>query len=284
MLWKCTKMLFEGFAAISSISFAALYLLQNKLVYPSWAQGARDFVDTPESYNLPYKLVRLTTKDNVNIEAYDIQNKESSSTVLILCPNAGNIGYFIPIADIFYRQLGMSVFIYSYRGYGHSEGSPSEHGLKMDADCVMSHLSKDPFHKTQKLVLYGRSLGGANAIYIASKYPQLCDAVILENTFLSIRKVIPYVFPLLKYFTIMCHEVWNSESEIANCDPTVPFLFLRGLRDEIVPPMHMKQLFDLCPSNQKRVFEFPLGSHNDTIIQPGYWEMIREFLEAYGCI
>lgn len=89
----------------------------------------------------------------------------------------------------------MSVFIYSYRGYGNSEGSPSEKGLKLDADCVISHLSTDSFHSKRKLVLYGRSLGGANALYIASKFRDLCDGVILENTFLSIRKVIPYIFP-----------------------------------------------------------------------------------------
>lgn len=279
-------MFVEGLAAVGSISFTALYMLQNRLIYPSWAQGARNYVDTPDSYDLPYHRITLTTRDNIKIEAYDIQNtsSNSSSTALILCPNAGNIGYFISIADIFYRQLGMSVFIYSYRGYGHSEGSPTEAGLKLDADRVISHLSTDPFHKTKKLVLYGRSLGGANAIYIAATYPHLCDGVILENTFLSIPKVIPYVFPALKYFSSMCHEVWNSEEEILKCDPTVPFLFLRGLKDEIVPPAHMKQLFEVCPSNDKKVFEFPLGSHNDTIIQEGYWAIVRDFLEEYGLI
>lgn len=279
-------MFVEGFAALTSVSLTALYFMQNRLIYPSWAQGARDFVDTPDSYDLPYQRLTLTTSDGIKIEAYDIQNVNSgvSSTVLILCPNAGNIGYFISIADIFYRQLGMSVFIYSYRGYGHSEGYPSEKGLKLDADCVMSHLAADPFHKANKLVLYGRSLGGANAIYIASKFSNLCDAVILENTFLSIPKVVPYVFPALKYFSGMCHEVWNSEAEILKCDATLPFLFLRGLKDEIVPPSHMKKLYELCPSSNKQVFEFPLGYHNDTIIQEGYWIIVRNFLEEFGLI
>lgn len=196
----------------------------------------------------------------------------------------GNIGYFIPIIDIFYRQFGMSVFIYSYRGYGNSEGSPGEQGLKLDADCVMSHLSTDPFHAKRKLVLYGRSLGGANALYIASKFRNLCDGVILENTFLSIRKVIPYIFPLLKRFTVLCHEIWNSESLMGSCSPETPFLFLSGLKDEIVPPFHMRKLYETCPSANKKIFEFPLGSHNDTIIQDGYWDIVREFLVEKGFI
>lgn len=279
-------MFVEGVAAVASVSLAALYVMQNRLIYPSWAQGARGHVDTPASYGLPYRLVQLTTSDGVRIEAYDMQNTSvgSESTVLILCPNAGNIGYFVPIADVFYRQLGMSVFLYSYRGYGHSGGSPSEKGLKLDADCVMSHLATDPFHKKNKLVLYGRSLGGANAIYIASKFASLCDAVILENTFLSIPKVVPYVFPALKYFSGMVHEIWNSEALIKGCDETLPFLFLRGLKDEIVPPSQMRKLYDDCPSRNKQVFEFPLGTHNDTIIQDGYWDLVRDFLQQYGLI
>ncbi|AQZ11752.1 YNL320W [Zygosaccharomyces parabailii] len=286
MLWGLLKMLVGGCAALVSLSLAALYVLQNRLVYPSWAQGARDKVDTPDSYGLPYKKLVLTTGDGVKIEAYDMQNTsaESTSTVLILCPNAGNIGYFIPIADMFYRQMGLSVFIYSYRGYGHSEGTPSEVGLKKDADAVIQHLSTDKFHKSKKLILYGRSLGGANAIYISAKYSQLCDAVILENTFLSIREVIPYLFPVLKYFKGLCHDTWNSKQDIVNCDASLPFLFLCGLKDEIVPPSHMKKLAELCPSNNKQVFEFPFGYHNDTIVQDGYWDIIQDFLEQHGFI
>ena len=107
-----------GVITLSAISLATLYIFQNKLVYPSWAQNARKHVDTPAIRGLPYERIVLTTADGIKIEAYDLQNKDSKSTVLILCPNAGNIGFFIPIVELFYRQLGMSVFIYSYRGYG----------------------------------------------------------------------------------------------------------------------------------------------------------------------
>ncbi|EDO15312.1 hypothetical protein Kpol_1038p19 [Vanderwaltozyma polyspora DSM 70294] len=286
MLLRFIKMFLGGLTVLSTISVSAIYFLQNKVVYPSWAQGARNHVDTPDKFDMPYKRVELTTRDDIVIEGYDIQNDDpdSISTVLILCPNAGNIGFFLPIVDIFYRQLNLSVFIYSYRGYGFSEGSPSEDGLKIDADRVMSYLATSSFHKNKKLILYGRSLGGANAIYIASKFSQLCDAVILENTFLSIPKVIPYMYPPLKYFAYFCHEIWESESEIINCSSSAPFLFLSGLQDEIVPPMHMKKLYQLCPSSQKQVIEFPSGHHNDTIIQDGYWEVIRTFLEQYKLI
>lgn len=284
MLPNFLRVVLIGVSTITVVSLTALYTFQNKLVYPSWADGARKHVETPDSRNIPYKRVKLTTKDGVELDAFDIQNENSKSTILILCPNAGNIGYFIPIIELFYRQFDMSVFIYSYRGYGFSTGSPSEQGLKIDAERAISYLATNDFHKEKKLVLYGRSLGGANAIYIASKFSSLVDGVILENTFLTIRKVIPHMMPLLKRFAFMCHEIWNSEEAIPETGNSTPFLFLSGLRDEIVPPMHMKKLFELCPSKSKRIFEFPLGHHNDTIIQDGYWEIVKDFLQKYNFI
>lgn len=282
---KLANMVLGSAAIMISVSLGTLYLYQNKLVYPSWAQGARDEVDTPDKFGLPYKDVTLTTSDGVQIRAFDIRNEGSKSVMLILCPNAGNIGYFLPVAQFLYREYGLSIFLYSYRGYGYSTGEPTERGLKIDADTVMEFISKETFYKSQRLILYGRSLGGANAIYIARKFPHLCDAVILENTFLSIRKVIPYVFPLLKYFSFLCHEVWNSEIEITQIvDESLPFLFLAGQRDEIVPTSHMKTLYELCPSILKKFIEFPNGSHNDTIIQDGYWNYVKEFLHRHDFI
>lgn len=284
MFGKFSKILFGGLLTLSTVTVGSLYLFQNKLVYPSWAQGARNHVDTPDSRGIPYKRIKLTTRDGLKLDAFDVQREDSNTTVVILCPNAGNIGYFIPIMEMFYRQFHMSVFIYSYRGYGISEGSPSESGLKLDADSAMSYLATNDFHKTRKLVLYGRSIGGANAIYIAYKFGNIIDAVILENTFLSITKVIPYIFPYLTKFAFLCHEIWNSESDIRKIPIEVPFLFLRGLKDEIVPPSHMATLFSLCPSKNKQMFEFPLGHHNDTILQDGYWNIIGDFLRDHDFI
>ncbi|CAB4253512.1 similar to Saccharomyces cerevisiae YNL320W Putative protein of unknown function [Maudiozyma barnettii] len=278
MFGKFSRILFGGLFTISTLAVGSLYLFQNKLVYPSWAQGARNHVDTPDTRGLPYKRIKLTTRDGMKLDAFDLRKEESTTTVVILCPNAGNIGYFIPIMEMFYRQFNMSVFIYSYRGYGKSDGSPSEIGLKIDADSAMSYLATDEFHRQRKLVLYGRSIGGANAIYIASRFGNMIDAVILENTFLSITKVIPYIFPYLAKFAFLCHEVWNSEEEITKIPSEISFLFLRGLKDEIVPPPHMTELYSLCPSKDKEMYEFPLGHHNDTILQDGYWNIIGEYL------
>ncbi|CCF60066.1 hypothetical protein KAFR_0I02870 [Kazachstania africana CBS 2517] len=275
-------MLIGAMALATFTSVGVLYYCQNLLLYPSWAQGARANIETPASMDLPYKHVLLTSKDGVDIEGYDVRNKDENSeaTCLILCPNAGNIGYFISIMARFYHDMNMSVFIFSYRGYGKSQGYPTEDGLKLDADCVIEYLQNDSFHKNKKLVLYGRSLGGAVAVYIASKHSDLCSAVILENTFLNIRKVIPYFLPYLgSVLSRFCRDIWNSEQEILRCSVTASFLFLSGLKDEIVPPEHMEQLYRICPSRDKQFKTFPTGYHNDTISEEGYWDIIQEFLE-----
>lgn len=282
VLKEVLKMVFGGAVVTVSACLAALYTYQNKLVYPSWAQGARKQVDTPNMYGMPYEELRLVTTDGIEIRAFDIRNDKSKCVFLVLAPNSGNIGSFLSIAEFLYKKFCISVFLYSYRGYGFSEGDPSEEGLKLDADCVMKYIAKESFYRSQKLVLYGRSLGGANAIYIARKYKNMCDGMILENTFLSIPKVIPYIFPLLKYVAFMCRETWNSEGEMPLIHSNIPVLFLSGQRDEIVPSEHMKRLFELCPSSCKQFFTFSFGFHNDTIMQPGYWDIIHDFLQKYN--
>ncbi|CCD26157.2 alpha/beta hydrolase NDAI_0G03800 [Naumovozyma dairenensis CBS 421] len=280
-------MILEGIAITTSASLLLLYLCQNKLLYPSWINKYRN-VDAllSQEYDLPYTREMLTTDDNIQIEAYNLKNENgnSISTILILSPNAADIRLSLLIMDVFYNQMNTSVFIYSYRGYGISQGQPTEEGLKKDADCVIEYLKNDPFYKTKKLILYGRSLGGANAIYIASKYHNFVKGIILENTFLTVRKIIPYILPVSKYFSFFCKDIWNSERDIVQIDQDVPFLFLSGLKDKIVPPSQMKRLYDLCPSRYRELFEFNEGGHNDTIIQDGYWEIIEEFLKKYKMI
>ena len=103
--------------------------------------------------------------------------------------------------------------------------------------------------------------------------------LILENTFLSIPRLIPRVVPLLHPFTFLCTQKWNSAALIPQiCQRT---LFLGGKIDELIPPDHMVQLHRLALRSPHRKFvTFENGTHNDTCIQPGYFEAIKEFLTA----
>lgn len=128
-----------------------------------------------------------------------------------------------------------------------------------------------------KVIVYGQSIGGAVAINLAYSNPKKISYLIVENTFLSIPKLIPRVAPLLRPFAFLCTQRWNSIGLIPNI--TQKALFLSGTSDELIPSDHMTQLHQSakrCP--YKHFVSFPKGTHNDTCIQEGYFEAIEEFL------
>jgi fermentation-respiration switch protein FrsA (DUF1100 family) len=123
-----------------------------------------------------------------------------------------------------------------YRGYGHSTGTPNEKGLKIDAQTGLDYIRTRDDLKSSNIIVYGQSLGGAVAIDLVTKNKGTGDikGLILENTFLSLTKMIPEAMPIAKYLTPLCHEYWNSEAAVGEITD-IPILFLSGLQDEIVP-------------------------------------------------
>lgn len=125
--------------------------------------------------------------------------------------NAGNIGHRVPIAKVLEETLGCNVMLLEYRGYGLSSGSPDESGLKVDAQTGVDYIRERASLKDTKIIIHGQSLGGAVAIDLVAKNQYSGDiaGLILENTFLSIRKLIP---------TYVCHWPYSlALLHMANC-------------------------------------------------------------------
>ncbi|WBW72970.1 palmitoyl-(protein) hydrolase [Schizosaccharomyces osmophilus] len=268
--------------SITVIALAFLYRYQKSIIYPSsFPEGSRSTIATPKDFGIDYEQISLKTRDKVSLDSYlMLQPKapQSCPTLLYFHANAGNMGHRLPIARVFYSALGMNVFILSYRGYGRSTGSPSELGMNIDAQTALDFLKQHPVCSSTKIVVYGQSVGGAVALSLASKNESLISALVLENTFTSIKDMIPTVFPyigtLLSHF---CTEKWESVRAIRNLHE-LPVLFLSGADDEIVPPIQMQLLYGLCPSKLKRLCIFPKSKHNDTCLGEGYFHTIAEFL------
>lgn len=283
-LFKLVKVLAQVGISVGTLVLVGLYSFQSKLIYPSSLNDGRGKCSTPDDYGMNYEPISLKTEDGETLQCFLLKHDASlngytNKTVLILSPNAGNIGHALPIVSIFYEKFNYNVFIYSYRGYGKSTGSPTEKGLKLDAKAVMKYLSEDKQYSESSIVLYGRSLGGAVAIYIAATFPEMIQAIVLENTFLSITKAVPHIFPFLRYFTSFVHQTWELEKLVPLIPSNIPVLLLSAQKDEIIPPDHMKQIFELSESNEKIMHKFENSSHNDTVIQPGYWELIQTFIQ-----
>lgn len=163
-----------------------------------------------------FEDIELITPDNVKLKAYWIKGRSaaalggkdsindsirnrlrterddglSDTTVLYLHANAGNMGHRLPIASALQRSIPSTphIFMLSYRGYGHSEGSPSEKGLMVDAQTALDYILNHATLGKTKILLYGQSIGGAVAISLAfaNQENQSVAGLIIENTFLSI--------------------------------------------------------------------------------------------------
>ncbi|KAJ2614377.1 bem46 protein, variant [Coemansia sp. RSA 1365] len=271
---------------VSTLALGIVYVFQRDMVYPAaFPAHSRDRVSLPSQFGMPhFDDIRLETPDKVVIRGYLIKRATDEETkrvptLIYFHANAGNMGHRLPIAKLIYDKTGCNVFMLSYRGYGLSKGRPSEAGMRTDALTALEFIRSHPLTATTKLVAYGQSLGGAVAIDIVAGHEAEFAGLILENTFLSIPKMIPSVLPILKYVTFLSSEQWNSEQSIQQIE-NVPILFLSGLRDELVPPPHMRHLFELAARNQdeknKRIVwnEFTQGTHNDTCMQPTYFDCV----------
>ncbi|KAK4703765.1 abhydrolase domain-containing protein 13, partial [Phenoliferia sp. Uapishka_3] len=258
---------------------------EQRIKNPFKRWGSRTNVPLPTDYGMPFEDVSLTTPDGVKIKAYlmlDEKAPEERPTVLLYHANAGNVGHRLPIAQVFYRKMRCNVLALSYRGYGKSEGSPSEKGLRLDAQTALDYVLSHPKLEKTQIYCYGQSIGGAVAIDLTSRNTQRVHGLIVENTFLSLPKLVPNVLPFVAPFLFLLHQIWPSEDSIILLPPSFPVLFLSGKQDELVPPEHMKQLFKLCASGKKEWKEFAQGTHNDTCIQPFYFAHILSFITLHS--
>ena len=112
----------------------ALYHYQDSLLYyPEQPESARVFVQLPSSLGLPYEMAFLTTRDKVQIAAYFIKQPghilSQAPSLIYFHGNAGNIGHRLHNAQALYRHCGFNILLVEYRGYGKSQGTPSESGI-----------------------------------------------------------------------------------------------------------------------------------------------------------
>ncbi|OTB14294.1 hypothetical protein K445DRAFT_319105 [Daldinia sp. EC12] len=272
----------QGVAAVLT---TLLYFKQKALIYPShMPPNARTNVPRPSQFGIKdFEELVIPTNDGEKLSAFYIRGprggRHSKCTILMFHGNAGNIGHRLPIARMLINYIGCNVFMLEYRGYGLSTGEPDEKGIAIDAQTALDYLRNRAETSSHKLVVYGQSLGGAVSIKLVSKNQHAGDIVglVLENTFLSMRSLIPSVIPPAKYLTMLCHQVWPSESILPSITE-VPILFLSGLQDEIVPPSHMRKLYELATTPTKIWKPLPGGDHNSSVLEEGYFEAISDFV------
>ncbi|KAK9765235.1 bem46 protein, variant [Basidiobolus ranarum] len=283
MFFNILLYLFYVAGFIVLLGLGLVYTYQCKLIYPAqFPEGSRVEVSLPSDHDMPYyEDLTLTTRDKVKIKAYLIKRStdeetKKACTLLYFHANAGNMGHRLPIAQIFYKMFNCNVLMLSYRGYGLSEGTPGEQGIRIDAQTALDYITEHPLLKNTKVIAYGQSIGGAVAIDLVAHNEDRIHGLILENTFLSLPKLIPHLMPFLSSVSFLCHQKWNSEVAIQRIAKT-PILFLSGQRDELVPPQHMRALFENAITSGGKSFNEFNSTHNDTCLAPNYFDTVGEF-------
>ena len=256
-------------ACTLAATVALLYFLAGRAPfhpskYPDGAWAAQTSLGAVDAW--------METSDGVKIHGWWIARPDSPIATLFLHGNAGNITYRAAhLKEIV--AAGSSVLILDYRGYGKSQGWPTEEGLYRDSEAGFIYLLGKGY-RAEQIVLHGESLGTAVAVDLASRRP--CAGLILEAPFTSASDVaatvIPYVGPLLV-------RSFNSVPKIRWI--RVPKLFIHGDRDEVVPLRLGRQLF-AAAQGIKTLWVVPGAGHNDILETAGgeYRKRLETFYES----
>ena len=245
-----------------------LYFFQPSFVYIPFS----DISATPKDKGLAYEDVYLTTTDNLKIHGWYVPHDDPRATLLFLHGNGGNVSHRLEKLQIM-NQLGVSVFIIDYRGYGMSEGKPSEQGTYRDADAAWQYLTKEKNIPANKIIIYGESLGSAIASWLATQVT--AGALIIESAFTSIEAMGKHYYPYLpvKLLARIKYPVIEYIQKV-QC----PVLVIHSPEDDIVPYKYGVELFEAA--NEPKSFLEITGDHNGGFYESGelYNDGLYQFL------
>jgi fermentation-respiration switch protein FrsA (DUF1100 family) len=232
----------------------------------------RGLLMTPKNAGLNYEDVYFKTDDKLRLHGWYIPNPGSDRVLLFFHGNGGNISHRVENLKLLHA-LGLNIFIFDYRGYGQSEGVASENGTYRDAEAALSYLTSAKGVSLSRIVLFGRSLGGAVAIDLACRHS--FPAIILESTFTSFADLLR---PFVPSVAEAINEKFNSLKKIGQI--SAPLLFFHGNRDELVAYDNGKELF-AAANEPKEFYTIEGAGHNDTYYFGGepYWRKIKEFID-----
>ncbi len=259
-----------------------LLFLQNRLIFfPSPL-----IKNTPKDYGLEYEEIWLPFPAKKNTPKIDIEglcawwipNKTTSKVLLYLHGNGENISTNLSQAYPFY-ELGLSIFLLDYRSYGKSEGKfPTEKQVYQDAQKAWLYLTEEKQISPQNIIVFGHSLGGAIAIELATRHPEI-SGLIIEGSFTSLIEIAKSQ----KYYNILplkllIRQQFNSLKKVKNLK--MPILFTHGTADDVIPYQMSEKLFDQTNS-LKQLLLIPKGTHHDIVENDKelYLETVKTFLK-----
>jgi hypothetical protein len=290
-------------AVVLAVKIAALALEPRLTFYP-----VRAYPETPAAAGLPFEDVVLRTGDGVSLHGWFVPAADAPSaragliassrsrrpiTLLFFHGNAENIGGCLDLAARA-RQAGLNLLLIDYRGYGQSDGHPSERGIYQDGEAALLHLLSRPDGDPARIVVWGRSIGAAVAVYLAAGGAEgaapspdrngspAVAGLILESPFTSVPDLLREGghFALLALSRFGTYR-FDSAARIGRV--AAPVLVVHGTDDEIAPFDLGRRLYNLAPG-RKVLAAIRGGGHNDlwALHDDEVWDAVRRFLESLG--
>jgi uncharacterized protein len=251
-----------------------MFLTQHSLLYLPNLPG-RALTATPEAIGLSYEDVTLTTEDGVALHGWWLPG-ETETTLLFFHGNAGNISHRLQSLRQF-RSLGLSVLIIDYRGYGQSDGRPGEQGTYQDARAAWRHVTEQRGVAPRDVVVFGRSLGGAIAAWLAAEKSP--GALIVEGAFTSIPDLGQELYWYLPVRWLSRFD-YPTREFVARTDS--PVLIVHSRDDELARFHHGEALYEAARGTRQLLAL--RGSHNEASVldEARYLGGIGDFLAAQG--
>ena len=264
------------YGAIVGLAFA----FQDQLLF----QPSSRLIATPDAAGMAYETVHLDTEDGETLHGWwvpssdvsrETPSNDAAHTLLFFHGNAGNISGRLESVQQFHR-FGLNVLIVDYRGYGQSTGTPSEQGLYNDAEACWHHLTDTRGLAPEDVVIFGRSMGGGPATWLATQHAP--GALILESVFTNVPDVGAHHYPFLPVCALATNQ-FDNESRVATID--VPKLHIHSRDDRVVPFELGREVYEAA-AEPKQFLEIA-GGHNDGFLvsAESYLETIDAFLAKH---
>lgn len=237
-----------------------LKLNESDLVFPrEIATGG--YSRAADSLRLPYKTVSFRTSDSVALSAWEVPSSKPSGIWVLLCHGqTGNLATTVrPEYYAHLRAIGVNILAFDWRGFGTSEGTPTEEGLYRDATAAYQYLLGELRVPAESVVIYGHSLGTAPAIELATRVR--AAALVIEGAPTSVRARAQELYPYLPV-SLAASSHFNSIGRIGRV--SMPILFLHAREDARIPLAHGRALFDSATA-PKRFVELA-GQHHDAFL------------------
>ncbi len=235
-----------------------------------------NLIGTPADAGLHYEEVFFSTEDGLLLHGWLVPGQPGKPLLVFAHGNAGNISHRIGnLAQL--HRLGLTLFIFDYRGYGRSEGTTTEQGTYADMRGALDWLKNRGWNPAQ-MIYFGRSLGAAVALQLALEEPPA--GLVMESAFTSIprmgRRHYPILYALLGWWALNTRYDNLSKIHGLSC----PLLLFQGERDRIVPPRMARQLLERAPE-PKHLHLIAEAGHNNTHLVGGdpYWQAWKTFID-----